>query len=148
MSVGALRSPPKYSPFFGFSASAEPITDVTNIWSPQTAGELHPAPGIWVVQATFSVVLHLSGRLGSSATPSEPGPLNPGQLSLAAAPPSSMATKNAARIYLLTMMSSTGLRKPFETSAISRLPWSLCLFSSSLSDTVQVLSGSHKNLTV
>src|SRR5215469_1290562 len=38
--------------------------------------------------------------------------------------------------------------KPFETSAISRLPLSLCLFSSSLSDTVQVLSGSHKNLTV
>src|SRR5215471_7258989 len=112
MSVGALRSPPKYSPFFGFSASAEPTTDVTNIWSPQTAGELQPVPGTSVFHATFSVVLHLSGRLGSSATPSEPGPLNPGQLSLAAAPPSSMATKNAPRIDLLTMMSSTGLRNP------------------------------------
>src|SRR5215471_1444021 len=103
MSVGALRSPPKYSPFFGFSASAEPITDVTNIWSPQTAGELQPVPGISLVHATFSVALHLSGRLGSSATPNDPGPRNPGQLSLAVAPVSKMAMKSAARINLLTI---------------------------------------------
>src|SRR5262249_6995191 len=85
MSVGALRSPPKYNPFFGFSASAEPITDVTKMLSPQTAGELHPAPGISVFHATFSVLLQVSGRFGSSATPSEPGPRNPGQLSAAEA---------------------------------------------------------------
>src|SRR5215471_11478564 len=121
MSVGALRSPPKYSPFFGFSASAEPITDVTNIWSPQTEGELQPVPGISLVHATFSVVLHLSGRLGSSATPSDPGPRNPGQLSLAATPVSKMATKSAARIDLLTIVSSTGLRKPCLPRPIPRL---------------------------
>src|SRR5262249_43716423 len=53
--------------------------------SPQITGDDQPRPGIFDVQTTFSVRLHVSGRSVSSLTPRDPGPRNWGQLSAAAA---------------------------------------------------------------
>jgi len=49
--------------------------------SPQTTGEDHPRPGIGVFQATFSVVLQVSGSPEATISPEECGPRNCGQLS-------------------------------------------------------------------
>ena len=51
--------------------------------SPQTIGDDHARPGIFVFQTTFSVALHLSGRPEPSLTPEDPGPRNCGQFSAA-----------------------------------------------------------------
>src|SRR5215471_8592383 len=135
MSVGALRSPPKYSPFFGFSDSAEPMTDVRKMLSPQTAGELQPAPGMSVFHVTFSVVLQVSGRFGSSATPSDPGPRNPGQLSAAAAAAAVRISiiNGSAIISLLVMSSPRGFGR---------------LVCGPLANAIQILSRAHENLSI
>src|SRR5436190_1621438 len=49
-------------------------------------GEDQPRPAISAFHATFSLVLQRSGRLGFSATPSDPGPRNCGQFAEASAP--------------------------------------------------------------
>src|SRR5262245_13344887 len=51
----------------------------TKTWSFQTTGELQLRPGTSIRQATFSVVVHLSGRRGSSAATPARGPRNCGQ---------------------------------------------------------------------
>src|SRR5437870_6913792 len=101
MSVAGFRSPPKYKPFLGFSPSTELTTEVTKMLSPHTVGELQPVPGISVFQATFWLVLQVSGRLGSSATPSEPGPRNCAQLFCAVAVVSSTQLRRIATIVFL-----------------------------------------------
>src|SRR6185295_17776098 len=106
MSAGGLRSPPKYKPFLGGSPATELTTEVTKMLSPQTAGELQPVPGISVFHATLSVVLHLSRRLGYSATPSEPGPRNCAQLLCAIALVTSSAIKERAINCFLIMFFS------------------------------------------
>src|SRR5262245_13354209 len=50
----------------------------------QTIGDDQPRPGTSRFHSTFSVSLQVSGRLGLSATPSERGPRNCGQLFSAA----------------------------------------------------------------
>jgi hypothetical protein len=52
------------------------MTLVTNTWSFQTTGELQPVPGTSALHRTFSVELHVSGSLGSSAATPARGPLN------------------------------------------------------------------------
>src|SRR5260221_14723031 len=61
------------------------MTDVKKMRSPQTTGEDHPVPGMSVFHATFWVELQVSGRLASSAIPSDSGPRNCGQRSDTAA---------------------------------------------------------------
>src|SRR5580692_12035783 len=94
-SVGALRSPPMYKPFFGASFPALLITLVTKIRSPHTTGDDQPEPGMSVFHATFCVVDQWSGSAGSSATPVDPGPRNCGQLSPARTGASAITVKIA-----------------------------------------------------
>src|SRR5579872_2881668 len=61
------------------------MTEVTKMRSPQTTGEDQPVPGMSVFQATFSVVLQVSGSLGFSVTPVDSGPRNWGHWSIVAA---------------------------------------------------------------
>ena len=66
------------------SSSAALTAVVTNMWSPQTIGELQLSPGMSIFQAMFSVSLHRSGRAGSSATLPAFSPRNCGQCCAAA----------------------------------------------------------------
>src|SRR5258707_1045552 len=53
---------------------------VTHTWLPQTTGDDQALPGIGVFQTTFSVSLHLSGKLVAAEQPLAVGPRNSGQL--------------------------------------------------------------------
>jgi len=61
------------------------MAEVTKTRSPQTIGEDHARPGIFVFHTTFSVALHRSGKPAPSLTPEALGPRNCGQFSPAKA---------------------------------------------------------------
>src|SRR5947209_4862235 len=75
---GLKRSPPKYSPFLATSGLPSLTTEVRKTLSPQRMGDDQPLPGMGVFQATFLVVLQVSGRLAPSPTPAACLPRNCG----------------------------------------------------------------------
>ena len=76
------------------------------MWSPQTTGEDHPRPGTVVFHATFSVVLHVSGRPEASTSPEECGPRNCGQLSSARAVELTKAARAIDRMSMIETIDS------------------------------------------
>src|SRR5215470_4253835 len=123
------------------------MTDVRKMLSPQTAGELQPEPGTPVFHVTFSLVLQVSGRFGSSAMPSEPGPRKPGQLSATAAATAvriRIISRNATT-SLLVISFSTGCRG---VPLLRALDSTTGLARGSLANAIQILSCAHENLSV
>src|SRR6187401_889242 len=54
------------------------IADVTNTVLPATTGDEHPRPGTSIAHLTLVVFDHRSGSRAPRASPSMPGPRNPG----------------------------------------------------------------------
>ena len=74
--------------------------------SPQTTGDDHPRPGIVVLHATLSVVLHVSGRPEASTSPEECGPRNCGQLSSARAMELTRVVRAIHRMSMIEVIDS------------------------------------------
>ena len=85
-------------PLFGSAFLVRrPVEAVRKIRSPQTTGELTPAPGTGTFQRTFSVRDQCTGRPVSALTPLPRGPRQPGQLS-----PRAEATPTTRQIAIPT----------------------------------------------
>ena len=70
-----LNSVPSYGGFIGCSL----VAAVMKTLVPHTTGDDQPTPGTSATHSTFSVLDHLTGRLGLSETGFESGPRNRGQ---------------------------------------------------------------------
>src|SRR5262245_19106997 len=79
--IGPPSDRARYLPtaFSGCAGCFAFIAVTTNTWLPHTTGELQLRPGMSIFQAMFSVGLHLSGSLGSSAATPACAPRNCGQ---------------------------------------------------------------------
>src|SRR5262245_61204143 len=90
----------------------------TNTWSPHPTGELQLRPAMSIFQATFSVVLQVSGSFGSSAaTPADRSPRNCGQCCAPAGAARSMATRAIAAFVVQVMPDNIHPHQPSVANA-------------------------------